>query len=112
MNKKIPDKIYTLILTTIALVSWVFFSVYWAVKKPLPVVISPEITAPIQESVDTESIEKLKERKYFEESSLRTIEFKTPTSTYSNNSTLTPSTQTSEINASEASENKNNPTTE
>lgn len=76
MKKKVPNTIYTLILTVITVVSWAFFSIYRAFKKPLPIVVPPEITEPLNPDFNLEVTEKLKERKYFEEGTFKESEIK------------------------------------
>ena len=92
-NKKTPSLISTLILTTITLVSWVFFSIYRAFVKPQPGVVPPEILEPIDPKLDTDSLNKLKERFYLNEEEVLEItpppKTETPSPTAS--PTITPS---------------------
>ncbi len=82
MKKNLPISIRTLLLTTVTILAWVFFSIYWAIKKPLPVVISPEITNPVNPDINLEVVDKIKGRVYFEEGSfeeIKPIQTETPT---------------------------------
>jgi len=92
-NKKTPSLISTLILTTITLVSWVFFSIYRAFVKPQPVVVPPEILEPIDPELDTDSLNKLKERFYLNEEEVPEITPppKTETPSPTTSPTITPS---------------------
>ena len=76
MRKNIPNTIYTLILTSITIVSWVFFSIYRAIKKPLPIVVPPEITEPLDPSLNTKVVDELKGKMYFEEGTFKETEIK------------------------------------
>jgi hypothetical protein len=61
-NKKTPNLIFTLILTTITVIGWVGFSIYQAVVKPQPVVVPPEILEPLDSKIDFDTLKNLKNR--------------------------------------------------
>lgn len=102
MKKNIPISIHTLLLTTITIISWVFFSIYWAIKKPLPIVIPPEITSPINPDVDLEFADQIKEEIYFEEGSFEETKF--GKQTINENQTQTQSEDLNIITGEEESE--------
>ncbi len=81
MKKKLPNSVFTIVLTAITVVSWVFFSIYQTLKKPLPVVVPPEITQPVDPNVGLDAAEKLKNKKYFEEGSFKETEIIKPSPT-------------------------------
>ncbi len=97
MAKKLPNSVFTLILTSITVVSWVFYSIYQTFKKPLPVVVPPEIIQPVDPNVGLEVIEKIKNKKHFEEGGFKETIIKTPNPTpkeVSIQNTPTPKTET------------------
>ena len=72
-NRKTPSSIYSLILTTIAIVSWVAFSIYQALVKPQPVVVPPEILEPLDPNLDPRDLDELKGRFHLSEEEILEI---------------------------------------
>lgn len=105
-NKKINSLTSTLILTTITLITWVFFSIYRAFVKPLPIVVPPEILEPIDPRLDSNILNTLQQRFDIDENQVPEITplptenpKSTPTSTPTPTANITP---TPSINASGA----------
>lgn len=83
---------FSLIMTTIAIVTWVFFSIYNAIKKPLPIVIDPKVLEPLQLNLDDKTFEMLQQRFKIEEDQLPEI---TPKPVSTNNPTASQPTNNS-----------------
>ncbi|AKM83040.1 hypothetical protein A2422_03630 [Candidatus Woesebacteria bacterium RIFOXYC1_FULL_31_51] len=63
-NTKLPSVIVLLILTSITIVFWVFFNIYYVVSKKTPATVSEEILSPINPKLDTEVINQMEKRSY------------------------------------------------
>lgn len=73
MKTKLPSFVTILILTLITSLAWIAFSVYRAVTlKPSPAV-PQEISEPLNPNLDTQTIELMKSRVFFEESEIPEI---------------------------------------
>jgi hypothetical protein len=72
-NKRTPNLVSTLIMTTIAIITWVSFSIYKAFVKPEPVVVPPEILEPLDPQLNTDTLNKMKERYLIAEDELPEI---------------------------------------
>lgn len=65
-KKKLPAVITILILTLITAVLWVFFSAYRSFTDEKELIVPEEILIPLNPKLDTETIDKIKERKHFD----------------------------------------------
>jgi hypothetical protein len=63
-NTKLPSVIVLLILTSITIVFWVFFNIYYVVSKKTPTTVSEEILTPLNPKLDTEVINQMEKRIY------------------------------------------------
>lgn len=72
-TKRLNNLKVTLILTTITLVSWVIFSIYQALYKPLPAVVPPEILEPLEPKLDNKTLETLQQRFYIDEGQISKV---------------------------------------
>lgn len=63
-NPKLPSVIVLLILTSITIVFWVFFNIYYVVSKKTPVTVSEEIISPLNPKIETEIIDQMETRIY------------------------------------------------
>lgn len=70
MKKKAPGTVVTIILTLITILFWAGYVTYQAIRKPVKYEVDPEIIKPFSASLDTETLDKLPSRIYFEESQL------------------------------------------
>lgn len=61
-NKKLPSIVILLILTAITAVFWISFSVYRVFTKPKPINIPGEVTAPINPSLDLDTLNEIERR--------------------------------------------------
>lgn len=95
---KIPNLVTIFILTTITIVFWAFFGIYRVfTKQPSPTVPS-EILEPLSPTLDTDSLNKIESRTFFEDSQIPQTKFllggtqtsPTPTPTPSPRVTITP----------------------
>jgi len=78
---KPPNLVTIVILTTITIIFWVFFSVYRAfTQEPTPTV-PPEIIEPFSPDLDQDTLNKIQSRTFFSEGQLPTITILTPTPT-------------------------------
>lgn len=90
MKQKLPSLVNIAILTVIMIICWVFFEVYRVFTKEPPIVIPPEVLAPL-ENFNPASLEKLKSRFYTEEYSSLKISSPTPRSQPTSRPTTKPS---------------------
>ncbi len=81
-KKKQPTLVTVLTFTTITIIFWVFFSVYKVLTTTPEVNIDPQLLEPINPSLDSNSLNKLEERTFFEEGTIQ--------NTTSQNLTITP----------------------
>ena len=65
-KKKLPAVITILILTLITAVFWVFFSAYRSFTDETEPVVPKEVLLPLNPKLDTDTIDKIKERKHFD----------------------------------------------
>jgi len=78
-NLKVPAFVTVLILTTITLVFWVFFSVYRVFTKASPLNVPANIMEPLNPNLDKNTLDLLQGRTYFEEGAVPIIPILTPT---------------------------------
>ncbi|HJX59200.1 hypothetical protein A2V61_03740 [Candidatus Woesebacteria bacterium RBG_19FT_COMBO_47_8] len=89
---KTPNLVTLVVLTTITIVFWVFFSVYRAfTQQPTPAP-SPEILEPFSPELDKETLGKIQGRRFFEEGEIPQISVAvtTPTATPTLEATASP----------------------
>lgn len=75
---KAPKLITVAILTTITIVTWIFFSVYNVLTKKPPVTVPEEILAPVDPTLNSQALDKLENRIYFEENDVAALPTPTP----------------------------------
>jgi len=63
-KEKLPRVIILIVLTSITVVFWVFFSIYSAVSKTTPVSVTEEVILPLDPKLDTQTINQMEERIY------------------------------------------------
>lgn len=61
---KLPNKIVLIILTSVTILLWVAVSVYTAISKKTPAVVSKEILLPLNPKLDIETLNQMEERIY------------------------------------------------
>lgn len=66
---KAPRLVTVAITTTITVIFWIFFTLYQVLTTKPPSSVAPELLAPIDPTLDTNSLSELKNRVYFEEGS-------------------------------------------
>ncbi len=72
-----PPKFVTLaIMTTITVVFWVFFSIYKILTAQTTPPVSEEILSPIKPSLDSESLNEIKNSLYFEDNQINPLTVK------------------------------------
>jgi hypothetical protein len=69
---KTPGLVTLAVFTTITIFVWIFFDIYRILKKPVNVNVDPKILQTFSPSLDSNALDKIKERKYFEITSLNT----------------------------------------
>lgn len=67
MKNKIPSLVAVLVLTLLTTIAWVGFSVYRAISQKPDPVLSEEITKELSPNLNTEVIEKIKNRTFLSE---------------------------------------------
>lgn len=73
MKTKLPSLVSILILTLVTTLAWVSFTVYRALTiKPAPVVPA-DISQPLSPTLDTETINSLQNKLYFDDSQVPEI---------------------------------------
>lgn len=92
-KQKTPSFVIIATLTVITIVSWVFYGVYQVFVTTPPLEIPPEVAAPIDPSLDTQSLDKLQKSVFFEDSEITRgiVTISTPTPTSIPLSQITPS---------------------
>lgn len=75
---KAPKLVTVAIITTITIVIWVFFSVYRVLTKEPETSVPSEILAPINPTLNTNSLDSLETRIYFEEGEVVALPTPTP----------------------------------
>ena len=76
---KPPSLVTIIILTTITVVFWVFFSVYRAFTTQPSPTVPPEITEPFNPDLDQDALDKIEGRTFFSEGQIPIITILTPT---------------------------------
>jgi len=79
MKKKIPSVVVIAVLTVITILTWIFFEVYQTLTTPPTLEIPPEVLAPITPTLDSQSLDRLQQSVFFEDSEIVPIIL--PTST-------------------------------
>ena len=69
---KAPRPVIVAIFTTMTIILWVFFSVYRILTAKTPPIVPPEILAPVNPVLNTQDLEKLEGRTFFEKSEAKT----------------------------------------
>jgi hypothetical protein len=72
-KKKTPTTVTLAILTTITVFAWIFFDVYRTLKKTPTVDVDPKILEVVNPVLDQETLGKIEEGKYYNESSINMI---------------------------------------
>jgi hypothetical protein len=70
MKEKTPYIVPFFILTAATLIFWAFFDIYRNIKKVPPVIVPPEVLAPINPKLDTSTLSELEKRFYIEDSQI------------------------------------------
>lgn len=101
MKKLRPPRIVTiLIITTVTVVLWVFFTVYRILTSEDPVVIEPQLLEKLNPTLDTETLNSLQDKEFFDQDSIVVAQFSpTPTPEVSS-PTPTPEPQQTEASQS------------
>lgn len=81
---KAPKLVTVAILTTITIIFWVFFTLYNILTSKSPVVVPPHILEPIDPTLDTQTLDKLNDKTYFEEGEVTPLIEQLPTNTEPN----------------------------
>lgn len=80
MKKIKPPKIVVVVsLTTITIIFWVFYSLYNVLTKNPPLKVPEDLLAPINPELDTETLDSISERVFFEKEEINIILTPTPT---------------------------------
>ena len=92
-KQKTPSFVIIATLTVITIVSWVVYGVYQVFVTTPSLEIPPEVAAPLNPSLDTQSLDKLQKSVFFEDSEITKgiITISTPTPTVIPLTELTPS---------------------
>jgi hypothetical protein len=78
---KTPNLVTIVVLTTITIIFWVFFSVFRAFTQEPSPSLPPEILEPFNPDLDAETLSKIQGRTFFSEGQIPTITILTPTPT-------------------------------
>ena len=70
MKKRPPGSVITIVLTLITVLFWAGYVTYQAVREPASYDVDPAIIKPFSPSLDTETLNLIPSRIYFEESQL------------------------------------------
>jgi hypothetical protein len=72
-KKKTPTTVTLAILTTLTVFAWIFFDVYRILKKTPVIDIDPKILEMVNPVLDQETLGKIEEGKYYNESTINKI---------------------------------------
>jgi hypothetical protein len=72
-KNKAPTSVTLAIFTTITVFAWIFFDIYRILRKTPVINVEPKILEPVNPNLDQSTLNKIGERKYFEESALNSI---------------------------------------
>jgi len=67
MKPKAPKTVSVLVITTLTILLWIFFSVYKVLISKPKAVVDVKQLEPLEPSFDSKSLEEIKKRIYFEE---------------------------------------------
>jgi len=74
-NTKTPKLLHIVILSTLTVIIWTFFDIYRNFKKSPPVVVPPEIIAPVNPKLSTATLNSLAGRYYVNEDQMQEITY-------------------------------------
>lgn len=73
MHKKQPKFVTLTVLTTVTIVSWVFYSLYGVLVKAPEITAPRELMVPFEVTLDNETLSRLESRIYFTENQTRPL---------------------------------------
>ncbi len=94
--KKAPKLVTVVVFTTITVISWIFLTVYEILSTPKSVQVDEKLLAPINPTLNSELLESIPGRIYFEEGSTAPLSAPSVISVPLSNPTPTAATTSSE----------------